>query len=242
MTSSVRPATNSLILTNVLDEILHDPHELIMDLAQRHEYCIELTSLTKFGRIILVFESSTAATEVMGLLHRSSKWQDINVTYSIRDNEFGKSTMKSIFINFEELSVLLNSDENNRMIDYLQLPLDAESKRFLISPPLSPPPGWDHWDKVEEGPHNGPMMEDISRLLWEKLGGNDSSMVRKFQNENIEPDDEGHVDLSVKPEVLFEGLDEGVPAIIIDPSSTVPLKNKQHKPLPKTAFPSTDGY
>jgi hypothetical protein len=212
-----------------------------MDLAQRHEYCIELTSLPKFGRIILVCESSTAATEVMGLLRRSPKWNGIDVSYSIRDNEFGKTSMKSISINIEELATLLDI-EDNRMIDYLQLPLDAESKRFLISPPLSPPPGWDHWEKVEEGPHNGSMIQDISRLLWEKLGGNDSSIVRRFQNESIEPEDEGHVDLSIKPEVLFEGLDDGVPAIIIDPSSTDTSQIKQHKPLPKTVFPSADEY
>ncbi|KAK7687376.1 hypothetical protein QCA50_009241 [Cerrena zonata] len=91
---------------------------------------------------------------------------------------------------------------------YLELPLELGSRRFLISPPLSPPAEWDHWDKVEEGPSDKTFPTDeLTNLLWERLEDNDYTHHSK---------DNLVVDLNMKPEVLFEDIDNGVPAIVLD--------------------------
>lgn len=83
------------------------------------------------------------------------------------------------------------------------------------------PHDWDHWDKLEEGPNEKAIYspEDLSSLLWERLGDN---MVRKYQDDSNQ----------VREEVLYN--EEGVPAIVLDKSENDVLEEK----LPKTSMPS----
>lgn len=87
------------------------------------------------------------------------------------------------------------------------------------------PHDWDHWDKLEEGPNEKAIYspEDLSSLLWERLGGN---MVRKYQDDSNQ----------VREEVLYN--EEGVPAIVLDKSENEVLEEK----LPKTSMPTDDGF
>lgn len=263
MKIEIRPPSNTLIITNVSDEVLNEPQEFIKFLSQDHKYCIQLISLIKFGRIILVCESKDIAIEVKNRINKSSQWCHFKISFSIRDNDYVTShptlCPNQDHDEIEDIVNSLNLTSDDATIDYLELPLDLGSRRFLISPPRSPPPDWDHWDRVEEGPNEKPIYssEDISHLLWQKLGGMDSSIVRKYQHEDenghghahvhvhdqvdeessIQKDDE-EVDIKIKPEVLFEGLQEGVPAIIIDPAKLLPRKNKSGSSvIPKTAIP-----
>lgn len=230
-----RAPSNTLIVTNVDDHTLSHPEEFIGFLVQNHKNCIQLISLIKFGRIILVCEDKYVAINVKESLLESSEWSNLKISYSIRDNEY-----------FNLLSGT-EDDDGAIPMDYLELPLEVGSKRFLISPPRSPPPDWDQWDKVEEGPNRKAIYspEDVSHLLWQKLGGMDSSIVRKYQEEQLEDDDsfynqhrDNEVDIKTHREVLFEGLDDGIPAIIIDSDQSVPRKTKTPPAsIPKTALP-----
>ncbi|ODV68380.1 hypothetical protein HYPBUDRAFT_151876 [Hyphopichia burtonii NRRL Y-1933] len=211
-----RNPTNTLIITHLPGEIIQDPTPLLKDLAVDNSL-LELISLPKFNRILIICESSQLAIHIRHMLKSSSNWNYLRITYSIRDNQMSITSNPHY---------LIQQDSKQ----YLELPLELGSRRFLISPPLSPPAEWDHWDKVEEGPSNKTFPTDeLTNLLWERLGGFDSSQVRKYQdysdNESLSSEDNDYthhakdnlvVDLNMKPEVLFEDIDNGVPAIVLD--------------------------
>lgn len=219
-----RSPTNTLILTNTGDELLSSPQPLMGFLAHDKEPA-ELVALPKFGRLLLVCESPAAAAHVKALL-KASEWSYLRVSYSIKDND---------------MTTLEQPQLVTQQMDYLELPLDIGSRRFLISPPLSPPAEWCHWDKVEDGPNKEAVHapEELSHLLWERLGGFESSNVRKYNGESDDEDQYGdNVDIQSAPEVLFEDIDNGVPAIVLD---TVKNRNKKVLvPIAKTAMPPMD--
>lgn len=219
-----RSPTNTLILTNTGDELLNRPQPLMGFLA-RDKAPAELVALPKFGRLLLVCESAAAAVNVRALL-KASEWSYLRISYSLHDNHM--TTLDESQLVMEE-------------VEYLELPLDVGSRRFLISPPLSPPAEWSHWDKVEEGPNKESVHapEELSHLLWERLGGFGSSNVRKYHGESDdEDDDDDGIDLQAAPEVLFEDINNGVPAIVLDT-----VKNRNMKPsarIGRTPMPPMD--
>lgn len=225
---AIRNPTNTLILTNVASGTLNDPSPLVEFLSKKN-YTIELVALPKFGRILVICDITENSQEVLQSLKLSSEWGYLGITYSIRDNHW------SIL---DSDADLFASKVDSK--DYLELPLEDGSRRFLISPPLSPPAEWDHWDRVEEGPNSKSVYspQDLSHLLWERLGGLQSSDVRKYQDEDIEENEYEIRDMKTEPEVLFEDIDNGVPAIVLD---TVNNKNKSDalskKPIAKTSIP-----
>ncbi|KAK6202827.1 uncharacterized protein RJT21DRAFT_118903 [Scheffersomyces amazonensis] len=149
-------------------------------------------------------------------------------------------------------------------MDYLELPSEAGSRRFLISPPISPHAEWNDFEREEDAPNKKAIHSpsELSHLLWERLGGFDSSVVRKYQGddedneqelyqeqENQPPlneviDSPTQYDLNQNPEVLFEDRDRDVPAIILDSvrnaastdTTTDTSQNRNFK-LPKTTMP-----
>lgn len=222
-----RNPTNTLILTQVDGGLLQNPTPLLEYLST-NGYIMELVALPKFQRILLICESSVVAQAINESL-KSSQW-NFKVTYSIKDNHLA----------ITDHPELLPTEDT---ILYLELPSEDGSKRFLISPPLSPPPEWDHWDKVEDGPHSKSVYspQELSHLLWERLGGFDSSDFRKYQGEDDPVEGEETV-VASEPEVLFKDIDNGVPAIVLDTMS-----NREKRPsvtnsafkssIPKTSMP-----
>lgn len=226
-----RTPTNTLIVTNVSSDILQDPSPLVAFLSL-NKYIIELVSLTKFDRILIVCEFAKVAEEVRQAFKQSKQWGHLQITYSIKDNRFS-------ILSSPNSDLLPTSDEDAK--DYLELPLEDGSRRFLISPPLSPPSDWDHWGKVEEGPNAKSVSspQDLSHLLWERLGGFQSSDVRKYQEEE-DPEDQNEVmDINKQPEILFEDIDNGVPAIVLDTVNNKKRNNNgdSTRPIAKTAVP-----
>ncbi|EGV60094.1 hypothetical protein CANTEDRAFT_126964 [Yamadazyma tenuis ATCC 10573] len=208
----VRFPTNTLIITQVSDAFLDDPNELVKFLASHNITC-ELVSLRRFGRILLICDDHQVSQSIRQLLQNSPQWSHLAVTFSLQDNE------------------LTSGREVSEKMDYLELPAQDGSRRFLISPPLSPPPEWDHWDKVEEGPHRTAMTnpEELSHLLWERLGGVNSTEVRRFQAEDTR-------DLKIEPQVVFEDIDNDVPAILLD-RVDYEQPSGPSKPVFKTSLP-----
>lgn len=235
MSPSPRSPTNTLIVTNVAPAVLADPGDLLRFLANDNAFIIELVSLPKFGRILIICEAHSVATQILHLLQESLAWSLLKISYSIKDNNF--TIMENDYINQHNTIKDLSIDDSAPM-EYLELPMEDGSRRFLISPPLSPPPEWDHWDKVEEGPNTKSVYspQELSHLLWERLGGLTSNTVRKYQDESEEETDE--VDILNKPEVLFQDIKNGVPAIILDTIDNSKVKKDENKtPLVKTAMP-----
>ena len=181
-----RNPTNTVIVTNVSDEIIETPKPLVDYLCKENNPC-EFIVLPKLRRILVICNDSIVAEHVYKRLMESDEWGHLKLSYSMKDNNI-----------FQGVSV----EEN---VDYLELPTEEGSRRFLISPPLSPPPEWDHWDKVEEHPHTQPMTNpnELSHLLWERLGGFDSSTVKKYHQDEER-------DLNIEPQVLFEDVNNSV--------------------------------
>lgn len=217
-----RAPTNSLVIYRLDSHLLTDPGYLARLLASRN-FNLELVHLPKFLRYILVCASSTVATEVKKYLESTLGTKAV-VDYCIKDNPS---------LTLQNDLWCLDSDR----LDYLELPLEEGTRRFLILPPLSPHTEWDDYHKTEDGPNKQSVYspEELSHLLWDRLGGFDSTRVRKFHLEDSddEPEDgEQCLDIS-NPQVLFENIDKDVPAIVVDS-----VKNQgPRKIMPKTALP-----
>ncbi|KAG7191494.1 uncharacterized protein KQ657_003089 [Scheffersomyces spartinae] len=213
--------SNTIIVTNISDELIRDPQPLV-DFLLLYPYTIKATSLFRFQRIILQCHSVEDAEKVFLLLLEN--FPQFTFTYSRIDN---------------------NHDE----VDSLPLPDNSETRRFLISPPVSPPPEWDHWDKVEERPHSKPIHapEELEHLLWMKLGDQhehkehkQSDLSSPTQSSNspsmrkIFDLDHGH--LKPHTRVLYEGNGD-LPMILLDSIEDTGIDIKLKKPLVKTGMP-----
>lgn len=220
----MKTLTNSLILTNLQSSLLEDPSSVVELIAKRN-FNVELVALRKFQRIIIVCPSPAVASALRDFLLESLR-PCPRISFSIKDNH--------LRLLEDDLWAL-----QSEAIDFLELPLDEGSRRFLILPPLSPQNEWNDYGKSEDGPNTKSVYSpaDLSHLLWDRLGGFDSSHVRRFadDDDSDESDQESSVfDISTKPEVLFEDIDNGVPAIVVDK-----VKNRGGKapPLPRTTIP-----
>ncbi|KAM9901672.1 hypothetical protein OXX79_004399 [Metschnikowia pulcherrima] len=229
-----RPPTNSLILTQ-LDQALELKPEEVAQLLSRRNYNVELVSLPRFGRIIVVCTSPVIAVSLRDYLIETLGSR-AHVSFSMRDNS---SRL------LDDNSWVLNGTD----IDYLELPSEDGSRRFLISPPLSPQTEWNDFDKVEEGPNKKAVYSpgELSHLLWDRLGGFDSSHVRKYREDTTDNESDKETEtvlyseikspvfnISKEPEILFEDIENGAPAIVIDRVSN---QNRTPGVLPKTAIP-----
>lgn len=228
-----RAPTNSLILTKLDHLLLADP-QILVDLLVSRNFNVELVFLPKFARFIVVCGSGLVAAQVRESLIDNLK-NMLSVSYSIKDNRLEI---------LDDHLWLLESEKGDPT--YLELPLEEGTRRFLILPPLSPHSEWSDYGKEEEGPNKKAVYspQELSHLLWDRFGGFDSSTVKRFNVEESDDDedengttplDTDYVDISKAPEVLFEDIHSGVPAIVVD---SVRNQKKGHKPpLPKTAMP-----
>lgn len=220
-----RSPTNTLIVTK-LDKALQLDPDVVAQLLASRNFCVELVYLPKFLRYIIICASPLVAAMVREFLG-PALGSRAHVSYSIRDNH-----LKLL----EEDLWAVQTDKT----DYLELPSEEGSRRFLILPPLSPQSEWNDYHKEEEGPNAKSIYspEKLSHLLWDRLGGFDSGVVRRFQLEEDDEnsdDEDGAIDISSEPQILFENIDNGVPAIVVDSVTNQGKKAKGR--LPKTAIP-----
>ena len=224
-----RVPTNTLLLTNLPEGVLWDPTPLAKYLAAEN-HPIELVTLPRFGRIVVVCQRDTIAVDISKMLKLAEDWKDVRISFSIKNNEFH-------MLNGEDAGHL--PGENR---DFLELPPQENMRRFLISPPLSPDPEWDNWDMLEEDPNKKSIYspKDLSHLLWERLGNLEGTQVRRVGLNDLDEDDcsDGVVhDVAQKPEILFEDITNGVPAIVLDGLSSTEEKTEQNNKYVKTTMP-----
>lgn len=223
--NSYRKPTNTLILTNASDQLLNDPTPLAEFLSSYH-LLIELVTLAKFGRIIIICEKAEFAKEISSKILEAADWKNLKLSYSLQDNEFSRLN-----------NDILNSLSEDK--DFLELPAEENSKRFLISPPPSPPPEWSYWDKVEEGPNQKSIHDphDISHILWERFGGYESPDIRNmhpYQNNSLK----GLRPQAKKSEVLFTDSNNGIPNIVLDGIQELGCATSKPE-IVKTSLPPT---
>lgn len=224
--------TNSLIVTRLDGELLKFPDRLADLLASRN-FNVEVVFLPKFARYIIITASPAVAETVREFLAEKLS-KDVHISFSMKNNPLPLLD--------DGLWVLQPRDSD--MKNYLELPLEDGSRRFLILPPLSPHSEWNDYAKVEEGPNTKSVYspQELSHLLWDRFGGFDSSQVRRFDNDSDSESDIdadaalelAYVDISEQPEVLFEDIHNGVPAIVVD---SVKNQKRGKRPFPKTAMP-----
>ncbi|ANZ76374.1 BA75_04227T0 [Komagataella pastoris] len=141
--------TNTIILTGFEPGKLQDDELIVSHLKNLVKKVtppfetIKIIKLPKFQRVFLIFEEITSSIAAYDYL--TTELSSLTVGYSIRSN----------FISTQE---------------FLQLP--DQGTRFVISPPSSPPPEWDHYDKVEGGPDMREIHspDELRGLLFRKLG------------------------------------------------------------------------
>jgi hypothetical protein len=215
-----RNPTDTLIVTGLPDQILDDPTPIVQFLALRKR-AIELVALRRFSRILLICQSRDEASLTYADL---TSWAatagcPVRVSYSLKDNESHRS----------------RAPLAGPAVEYLELPLEHESRRFLISPPPSPPAEWDHWHKTEEGPNKRSVYsaQELSHLLWQRLGGVDDH-VHKYTEDDDAHDPDVH-DILQDSEVLFKDIYNGVPAIVLD--GVGEPDTAQPRPIARTAIP-----
>lgn len=233
----IRNPTNSLILTHLHDDLASDPQSLARILAE-HGAPSELVYLPRFKRYIIICHSTQDAQDTKTFLARALG-DRAHVSYSLRDNALNLPY---------DGSWALKAGTGDT--DYLEVPLEEGTKRFLILPPMSPQSEWDNYDQVEEGPNKKSIYspDELSYLLWDRLGGFDSTQVRRFEEElsddtsdvDMGPRSAAKGDLPVydfyeKEHILFELIPDGLPAIVVDKVSNRDPHPK--KSIPKTSIP-----
>lgn len=217
-----RQPTNTIIVSRLTGALKNDPNVLV-ELLAAEGLKVELISLPKFERYIIICGTPALAIYVRDYL-ASKLEKGVSFSFSIKDNHLQL---------LEDESWTLKADDTQ----FLELPLEEGSKRFLILPPLSPQNEWDDYDKVEDGPNEKAIYspEELSHLLWDRFGGFESSHVRRYQEDESDEEEVELLDIKQQPEVLFENIDNGVPAIVVD--SVRNQKSRRTPPLPKTAMP-----
>lgn len=208
-------------------------------LIASHNLPVELVFLPRFQRYIVICPNPQISQQTKLFLEEQLK-DRADVSYSMRNNPLLVPC---------DGNWALESD--SKTIDYLEIPLEEGSKRFLILPPLSPQNEWDHYDMREEGPNKTAVYspDELAHLLWDRLGGFRSTRVRRFEEEapeeNSDSENESTLkrkqlpiyDLSTEKHVLFENIPAGVPAIVLD---TVSNHGPSARSIPKTAIPPSN--
>lgn len=227
-----RAPTNSLIISKLDQALLASPTH-IADLLASRNFNVELVFLPKFARYIVICSTPLVAAQVRDFLILKLEGT-AQISFSIKDNRLAL---------LDDHLWLLKTEDGDST-NYLELPLEDGSRKFLILPPLSPHSEWDDYNKEEEGPNTKSVYspQELSHLLWDRFGGFDSNKVRRFEISSDEEDedaeiDENYIDISEQPQVLFEDIQNGVPAIVVD--SVRNQKRGQTGALPKTAMPPT---
>ncbi|PVH15369.1 uncharacterized protein CXQ87_003208 [Candidozyma duobushaemuli] len=206
-----RKPTNTLIVSRLPESLKNNPQPLV-DLLAAQSLQVELISLPKFERYIIICGTMALAIYVRDYLSSNIE-KGLNISFSLKDN-------------------------HSRLLEDENWTLKAEDTQFLELPSEEGSRSeWDDYNKVEEGPNEKAIYspDELSHLLWDRFGGFDSSHVRRYQEDESDEEEGELLDIKQQPEVLFENIDNGVPAIVVD--SVRNQKSKRTPPLPKTAMP-----
>lgn len=224
-----RAVTNTLLITDVPLAIWANPRELISLVAQVTKTAAEMVLLPKFGRILLICESEAVSSAVASAMRDCEKWNGLKLSYTLRNNKPCRSSHRGAddsdspispehvksadTLSQQHCSVgNIHDYGDHSSAEFLELPLEEGLRRFLISPPASPPDDWNYWDKQEDHPHPKPVYapEELTGLLWTRLGGTSSSLARKYREADSEAIVNETSEISLQPRVQFlpEGDDE----------------------------------
>lgn len=182
------PPSNTLIITNLHDPSIFHPANLatIRNLINSHAPIHTFSPLKSFSRIIVSFH-------------------DISSALAIRQSLDGTEVMDSrIRVYFGQPTPLTNADQ------HLELPKSA--KLFFISPPPSPPHGWEM--RNEDPPNKQVHAEDLASALA-KLHASAPSPHEALLDTPSSIMEEGNPETS--PMVLIKGRRRGSSTIVYHP-------------------------
>ncbi|RKP30786.1 hypothetical protein METBISCDRAFT_15486 [Metschnikowia bicuspidata] len=211
-----RKPTNSLILTHLDPDLLADPQAMVRVL-KCHAVQSELVYLPRFLRYVVICPSAYASQQTKDFLQQKLQNRAC-VSYTLLENR--------LHMPYDDSWAL------SEAVDYLEIPLEEGSRRFLILPPLSPPCEWEGYKQLEDCPSMKTIYsaDELANLLWDRLGGFNSTPVRHFETALLPV-----YDLARHKHFLFENLPLGVPAIVVDQADkrgSAPTTR-----LPKTSVP-----
>ena len=214
LNSMPRKPTNSLILTHLDPNLLADTLA-IARVLKCHAVQSELVYLPRFLRYVVICPSAYASQQTKDFLQQKLG-NRARVSYTFFENR--------LHVPYDDSWAL------SEALDYLEIPLEEGSRRFLILPPLSPPCEWEGYKQLEDCPgmktiHSA---DELANLLWERLGGFNSTPVRRFGE--VAGEDTGALDADGSAETallpvydlvrhkhfLFENQPLGIPAIVVD--------------------------
>ncbi|KAL2117237.1 hypothetical protein VTJ04DRAFT_9405 [Mycothermus thermophilus] len=134
------PPCNTLLFTNLQTRDVFAPDNLqqIRELIERTARIYSFSPLKSFARIVVAFYSTEDAIAVRGI------WDGENILGNHCRVYFGQPTV-------------IGAQPNN------QLALPDAGKLFFISPPPSPPAGWQQ--KMEDAPNKMVHAEDLAEAL-----------------------------------------------------------------------------
>ncbi|KAF3914992.1 Calcipressin-2 [Arthrobotrys entomopaga] len=189
------PPTNTLLITNLKEaEIFHPDHlQSLRDIISSSAPLASWSPLKSFARIVCSFYSEEEAIKVRGEL----------------DGEFLMGHRMRIYFG-------THTPVNPAVDQHLQAP--ESQKLFFISPPPSPPVGWE--SRNEEPPNTLIMPEDLASAL-SKLSWNTAGLSPSSPDEANQSSSEPAVrrQRSGSSTVLFEPTNQGgmaVPGVTID--------------------------
>ncbi|KAJ8323754.1 hypothetical protein O5D80_007642 [Batrachochytrium dendrobatidis] len=230
-------ATNTLVFTNLaLEAFDNQGHALRNELLSKYQHLIKLVILKSFGRMLAIFAETATAVQIKKDLHKT---QFLN--YELRVY-YGQHT---------DLSQLgLDGKMKQTLLSVPQL-----ERNFLLSPPGSPPVGWEQPKELAPvtGGHTEALSLSTLSLAGFCLDGGVDVDLDNIQPQNVV--DTAHFSkLSItsdgrRQETLTFGTgvasakssaDVSLPVIVIEaPLYSEPDLDSESIPLPRTPLPRT---
>lgn len=210
-TADKLPATNALILSNLPVEFFI-PHicSLLLSLLNTYGPMVRWTPLPSVGRAVVVFEDSDgAAMAKAGLDRLVLPFEDSDVQGVERASDEDDGTiLRAVF-----------GPVTDPTAEPETLAVPTTDKNFLISPPGSPPVGWE--PIREDPPNRDTLAEDLMKALADlrDTGSHIESHQPRVWGEGASASDEG------KAERGSGGA--GTPEVILAPSTAPAMRSFQ---------------
>lgn len=206
----IHPATNTLILSNLPVEFFI-PHicSLLLSLLNTYGPMVRWTPLPSVGRAVVVFEDSeSAAMAKAGLDRLVLPFEDSDVQGVQRASDEDDGTiLRAIFGAVTDPTAELET-----------LAVPTTDKNFLISPPGSPPVGWE--PIREDPPNRDTLADDLMKALADlrDTGSHIESHQPRVWGESASDEPGGTERKSGGP---------GTPEVIIAPSTAPAMRSFQ---------------
>ena len=175
---SIEPS-NALIFTSLPPEFFHTPDlaRSLLDLLNAYGSLQSYTPLPSLGRAIVVYDDIEAAKVAKSRLDRllvpfedaeeGKEGQEEDVARYRQPGDKAKGLALRVYFGPSSSAILTGSDATSA-----RLPVPITDRNFLISPPGSPPVGWE--PIVEDPPNKDTLAEDLIKALGtlRDAGGN----------------------------------------------------------------------